>query len=169
MPAACRIAYEAPGSPFTIALEEANVRTNCELTAYEPDFTDDIPFDRTSVVCKIIMRSTWLYDAMSELAALTPERVTVTVGEAAAFSLTAGGAYGSATVAFARDAPVLETYQCTAGPVQNSYKFAHFKQAGRAMAAAAKASVRVDGQGVLSCQFMVNVERTLLLTQNDLW
>lgn len=168
MPSACRISYDGPGSPLTIALEEANVRTHCALTAYEPDLTDDIPFDRAAVVAKIIMRATWLHDAVNELAVLAPERVSVAVGAPhtesdpganTALSLVATGAHGSATVSYERDAPVLETYQCAAR-VRHSYKFAHLRQAARAMggAAAAKASLRVDAQGVLSCQLMVTIE-----------
>ena len=159
MPGLCRLVYEAPGHPLQIKLEEGNVATECELTAYEPDTVDDIPFDRSDVMLKIIMRASWLYDAVNELSTLTPERVMIVSSPHASkcFSMTAVGAYGSASVAYEKDAQLLETFQCES-TVRHSYKFAHFKQAVRAMGSAAKVSVRVDGQGVMSCQFMIEVD-----------
>lgn len=154
----CRIQYESVGSPLCITLEEGNVTTTCTLTTYEPEYAGDIPFDREHLSQKIIMRSAWLHDAMSELNSTSPDRASITASpHPPYFSLSATGALGSATVDFAKEAQLLETYQVPR-LVSNSYKFSFLKAAGRAMATAAKVSIRGDEQGVLSLQFMIEVE-----------
>lgn len=52
---------------------------------------------------------------------------------------------------------LLETFQC-GERFETSYNFALVKAAWRAMSSASKVSVRVDGQGVLSLQFLIEVE-----------
>lgn len=55
---------------------------------------------------------------------------------------------------------LLETFQLgdPSAPLRASYKFSLIQRAARAMGAAAKVSVRIDDQGVLSLQFMIEVE-----------
>lgn len=91
-------------------------------------------------------------------------------------SLTASGALGSASVDFHSPSPspasfssnhaldtddtttpVLETFHCPRR-TSASFKFALVKAAQRAMASAAKVSLRLDEEGVLSLQFLVEVE-----------
>jgi cell cycle checkpoint protein len=159
----CRIAYDAPGSPLTIVLTEATIRTTCNLTTYEPAFSEEIPFDRQGLAFKTIMRGTWLYDAVSELSSTSPEKLTL---------------LGSARVEFNNtptrpplptnpppDAPpppanLLETFQLSdpTATFRASYKFSLIQRAARAMSVATKVSVRVDEQSVLSLQFMIEVE-----------
>lgn len=165
----CRITYTAHGCPLQITLEEGNVTTTCSLTTYESAFPStedtDIPFARDAIALKIIMRASLLHDAIHELHATTnPEKVLLSANPAsksAAFSLSATGALGSAHVAFADEPQLLETFQChgslEGGREAQLYKFSMVRGAGRAMGAASKVSVRVDGQGVLSLQFMIEV------------
>jgi cell cycle checkpoint protein len=55
---------------------------------------------------------------------------------------------------------LLETFQLAdpSAKVVNSYKFDMVQKAARAMSAATKVSLRGDSQGVLSLQFMIEVE-----------
>ncbi|KAK7186288.1 hypothetical protein DPSP01_009320 [Paraphaeosphaeria sporulosa] len=177
----CRIAYDAPGSPLSIILTEATIRTTCNLTTYEPAFSEEIPFDRQSLALKTIMRGTWLYDAVSELSSTSPEKLTLwarTRGRKPYFALSSSGTLGSARVEFNNtptrpppptnppaDAPpppanLLETFQLSdpTSTFRASYKFSLIQRAARAMSVATKVSVRVDEQGVLSLQFMIEVE-----------
>ncbi|KAF2677537.1 Rad1-domain-containing protein [Lentithecium fluviatile CBS 122367] len=185
----CRIAYEAPGSPLTIVLTEATIRTTCDLTTYEPAFSDEIPFDRQSLAFKTIMRGSWLFDAISELSSTSPEKLTLWAcmkGRKPYFALSSSGTLGSARVEFnndpfdqssrpppansnnpsgtAADPPLptnlLETFQLgdPTAPLRSSYKFSLIQRAARAMSVATKVSVRMDDQGVLSLQFMIEVE-----------
>jgi len=179
----CRLSYNGPGSDLCITLEESNVTTTCNLTTYEPETimgngpatdTDDleIPFDRNTLTQKVIMRASLLYDAIAELATTSPDHLTIVSSpKAPYFSLSAIGPLGSATVDFNKDstttssgkdgAPglqLLETFQVAGRRVVNTYKFSVVRATAKAMAVAEKVSIRTDAQGVLSLQFMVQLE-----------
>jgi cell cycle checkpoint protein len=184
----CRITYDTPGAPLCITLTEASIRTQCDLTTYEPEYTDEIPFDRQALALKVIMRGSWLYDAIQELSSTSPEQLTMwakTVKGKPFFALSSSGTLGSARVEFnnqpqpsayrtpastalnaSSDAPdqpptnLLETFQLSDPDtvLRSSYKFSLIQKAARAMSVATKVSIRADTQGVLSLQFMVEVE-----------
>lgn len=154
----CRISYQSRGSPLSIDLSETGVSTTCDLTTYESTSTEDIPFDRDALSLKTIMRSVHLGDAISELASANPTTLSLLASPNAPYlSLSASGPLGSATVEFDKDPQLLETFQCATKFI-TSYSFAHVKAAYRAMASATKVSVRADAQGVLSLQFLIEVE-----------
>lgn len=208
----CRISYTTPGAPLSIILTESSIRTTCDLTTYEPEFADDIPFDRKSLVLKTVMRGTWLFDAISELTSTTPEKLTMyakIVRGKPFFALSAEGTLGSARVEFNNNPPssatqsrrpgggggnasrrphhpsrdgltngdglayaepntpapnlpsnLLETFQLSDPSLvlKTSYKFSLIQKAARAMSVASKVSLRVDTQGVLSLQLMIEVD-----------
>ncbi|KAJ9656027.1 checkpoint clamp complex protein Rad1 [Coniosporium apollinis] len=174
----CRLSYAQPGAPLCIILEEAGVTTTCELTTYEPAAAvGDIPFARDQLALKIIMRASWLHDAVTELASTNPERLTLTASaDPVGFALGATGSLGSAVVDFRSDLPstvtassagfssLLETftlaptYHKPGRKLKHSYKFGLVRAASRAMAVATKVSIRADEQGMLSLQFMIEVD-----------
>ncbi|KAI5208797.1 DNA repair exonuclease rad1 [Aureobasidium subglaciale] len=158
----CRISYDNRGSPLSIQLSEADVTTSCDLTTYEAESTEDIPFDRESLALKTIMRSAHLADAISELASTNPTSLSLTASPTVPhMSLSATGPLGSATVDFNKDQdpPLLETFQCPSR-FRTTYNFRHIKAVYRAMVSASKVSVRADEQGVLSLQFLIEVDPT---------
>jgi cell cycle checkpoint protein len=181
----CRITYDKPGSPLSIIMTEASIRTTCNLSTYEPAFAEEIPFDRQSLAFKTIMRGSWLSDAINELASTSPETLTLVakmVDNKPYFALSSTGDLGSARVEFnntpslnssrrppptnpssSENAPpslVLETFTLSSvsSSFSASYKFSFIQKAVRAMSVASKVSVRADSQGVLSLQFMIEVE-----------
>lgn len=157
----CRLSYARPGAPLDITLEEKGMTTTCELTAYEPDLLPDIPFDKTAIVQKIIMRSDILLDAINELSSTSPEKITITASASGRqFSLSSDGPHGSASVEFSPDPQLLETFE-VAQRVSNTYKYSLIKATNRVMAMASKVSVRVDQQGVLSLQFLIELDTGL--------
>ncbi|KAI9705932.1 MAG: ssDNA endodeoxyribonuclease [Candelina mexicana] len=154
----CRISYPAVGAPLCIILEEKGVTTTCELVTYKPEIQDEIPLQRDRLAQKIIMRSSWLYDAITELSSTSPTRLTITASPSAPFfTLSSNGDLGSATIEFSKDSLLLESFQIPRRTV-NTYKFSLIKSASRAMAIASKVSIRGDQQGVLNLQFMIEVE-----------
>ncbi|KAK6949405.1 hypothetical protein Daesc_009481 [Daldinia eschscholtzii] len=158
MPGTCCIMYEEDGSPLSIILEETGVKTQCNMITYTPESHDDIPFDRDDLSFKIIMQARWLLDALSELAPMAPVRITIAASPNAPYlSLSSGGVLGSASVDFSSGRDLLETFSVHDRWVQ-SFKFDFIKSASEAMRIANKVSFRGDGQGVLSLQFMVEVE-----------
>ncbi|KAH0542144.1 hypothetical protein FGG08_003444 [Glutinoglossum americanum] len=158
MTGVCRLSYAGTGAPFCLILEEAGVTTTCELVTYEPEIHYDIPLRRDALSQKIIMKASWLHDAINELSSTSPTRLTITASpQAPYFALSATGPLGSATVQFSRDPQLLETFVVTQRCV-NTYKYSLIKAASRAMAIASKVSIRGDDVGVLSLQFMIEVE-----------
>ncbi|KAI0198353.1 DNA repair exonuclease rad1 [Astrocystis sublimbata] len=158
MPGTCCLIYNEEGSPLSVLLEESDVNTTCNIVTYTPDSPDDIPFDRADLDFKIIMQARWLLDSLSELAPMSPARITISALESAPYlKLTSGGAAGSASVDFSNGRELLETFTLHR-PWAQSYKFDLIKSASEAMRIASKVSFRGDGQGVLSLQFMVEVE-----------
>lgn len=154
----CRFSYAGLGSPFSIILEESGVTTTCNLNTYEPENAEEIPFQRDAMQVKIIMQARWLFDALSELSSTSPVRLDITAYPSAPYlSLSSVGHMGSATVEFSKGRELLETFTVAEKWTQ-SYKFEMVKAAGEAMKLASKVSVRGDEQGVLSLQFMVEVE-----------
>ena len=154
----CRLSYAAIGDPLCIVLEETGVTTTCELVTYEPEFQEEIPLQRDALAQKIIMRASWLDDAITELSSTSPTRLTIVASPTAPyFTLSSSGPLGSATVEFSKDPQLLETFQVPKRTV-NTYKYSLIKGASRAMGIASKVSIRGDEQGVLSLQFMIEFD-----------
>ncbi|MCJ1426895.1 ssDNA endodeoxyribonuclease [Sticta canariensis] len=154
----CRLSYHESGDPFCITLEEGGVTTICELVTYEPEFEEDIPLQLDALAHKVIMRASWLYDAINELSSTSPTRLTIVASPTAPyFTLSSNGPLGSAMVEFGKSPELLETFQVPRRTV-NTYKFSLIKAASKAMAIASKVSIRGDEQGVLSLQFLIEVD-----------
>lgn len=161
----CTITYEDAGSPLSIHMSDAGVTTTCDLTTYSATTTEDIPFSRDAIALKTIMRSSFILDATTELSSLNPAHLTISASPftdaAAGLSLSVSGALGSANIDFTADTaaeePIIETFNCS-NKITASFRFALFKSAQRAMATASKVSLRLDEEGVLSMQFLVELE-----------
>jgi len=158
MTGTCKFSYAGLGSPFSIILEEGSVTTTCNLNTYEPESPEEIPFQRDAIEVKIIMQARWLFDAVSELTSTAPSRLDIVASPTKPFlSLSATGHLGSASIDFAKGRELLETFTVKDKWAQ-SYRFDMVKAAGEAMKVASKVSLRGDKQGVLSLQFMVEVD-----------
>ena len=158
MTGVCRLSQMAEGEPLCIILEETGITTTCELVTYEPDFQEEIPLQKDAIAQKIIMRASWLHDAINELSSTSPTRlIMVSSPIAPYFTMSSNGPLGSAIVEFSKDPQLLETFQVPKRTV-NTYKYSLIKGASRAMSIATKVSIRSDEQGVLSLQFMVENE-----------
>jgi cell cycle checkpoint protein len=154
----CTLLYAEDGDPFKITIEESGVKTTAALTTYMPEMPEDIPFDRNDVTFKIIMPSRSLLDSLAEISPISPMRLNITASKTSPYlTLSGSGDIGSSTVDFARGREVLEIFNIQQRWSQ-SFKFDLIKNSTEAMRIASKLSVRGDAQGVLSLQFMVDVE-----------
>lgn len=204
MDRSCTLQYASHGAPLSIAIDEAGVKTTCELVTYESAEDEaDIPLQRDAIVMKIIMRSAWLHNAIGELDSSTPTilKLSASAKREPYFALSgAGGPFSESTVEFSVDqggnsgqtqgtqasqghkvltgdgssraratraaklAPtVTETFLVSppssmGDRIQQSYRFALIRKAARAMSVANKVSIRGDRQGVLSLQFMIELD-----------
>ncbi|KAK4205200.1 putative DNA repair protein Rad1 [Triangularia verruculosa] len=155
----CSLSYNSEGDPFSIILEEGGVKTTCNLTTYVPEIPEDIPFDIEDLGFKIITQARWLLDALAELAPASPEKLAITASKTAPYlKLTSvGGALGSGGIDFAQGKDLLETFTVRKKKWSQTFKFDMVKAASEAMRIATKVSLRGDGQGVLSMQFLVEI------------
>ncbi|GJN70155.1 ssDNA endodeoxyribonuclease [Purpureocillium lilacinum] len=154
----CTLLYGEEGDPFKITIEESGVKTTAGLMTYLPEVPEDIPFDRTDLTFKIIMQSRTLLDSLAEISPTSPERLTITASKTAPYLSLAGTSdLGSSGVDFARGRDLLETFNI-ASRWSQTFKFDFIKSSTEAMRIASKVSLRGDGQGVLSLQFMVDME-----------
>ncbi|KAL1878608.1 hypothetical protein VTK73DRAFT_7689 [Phialemonium thermophilum] len=158
MAGTCALSYAQEGEPFSIVLEEAGVKTECNLVTYLPESPEDIPFDIEDLCFKIITQSRYLLDALTEIAPTCPDKLTIVASRTQPYlRLSSSGSLGSSSVDFAKGRDLLETFSIRERWVQ-TFKFDMIKSASEAMRIATKVSLRGDGQGVLSMQFMVEVE-----------
>ncbi len=158
MSGTCTLSYSQQGDPFSVILEEAGVKTTCNLVTYLPEAPDEIPFERSDVAFKIVTQAKWLLDALVEMAPTSPSCLTLAATEGEPYlRLSSSGPLGSSSVDFSRGRDLLETLIVHERWAQ-SFKFDMIKSASEAMRVASKVSIRGDKQGVLNMQFMVEVE-----------
>lgn len=154
----CTLFYGEEGDPFKITIEESGVKTTAGLTTYLPELPEDIPFDRNDLSFKIIMQSRSLLDSLAEISPTAPDKLAIVATKNAPFlSLQGSGDFGSSSVDFTRGRDLLETFTI-ADRWSQTYKFDFIKNSTEAMRISNKVSLRGDGQGVLSLQFMVEME-----------
>ncbi|KAM6476243.1 repair protein Rad1/Rec1/Rad17-domain-containing protein [Trichoderma sp. SZMC 28011] len=158
IPGTCTMLYAEEGDPFKVTLEESGIKTTSALSTYLPEMPEDIPFDRNDLTFKIIMSSRTLFDCIAEIIPAGPVKLTITATKTSPFlTLSCAGDIGSSSVDFARGKDLLETFTINERWSQ-AYKFDFIRHASEAMRIASKVSLRGDSQGVLSLQFMVDVE-----------
>jgi cell cycle checkpoint protein len=155
----CVLRYDEAGSKFSIIIEESGVKTAANLFTYMPEIPEEIPFDREELAFKIITQARYLLDALAELAPTGPEKLTIVASRAQPYLVLtgSGGDLGSSSVDFAKARDLLESFSIQERWVQ-TYKFDLIKSSSEAMRIASKVSFRGDRQGVLSLQFMVEIE-----------
>ncbi|KAJ7184396.1 Rad1/Rec1/Rad17 [Mycena filopes] len=172
-----RMTYAGSGFPLTLLIAEdaAGPTTTCEITTYEAEPNLQLPFEPERMVLKIILKSSWLRDALSELDPscdkLTfignppPETANANANgrqrqqpRAATATpmlrIQAAGTFGSTEMDYPDDRDVLETFECTR-PVTFSYRFGHISRTLRALQSSTKTSLRIDDEGLLSLQFLM--------------
>ncbi|KAJ6546926.1 Rad1/Rec1/Rad17 [Mycena capillaripes] len=168
-----RMTYAGSGFPLTLLIAEdaAGPTTTCEITTYEAEPHLQLPFESERMVLKIILKSSWLRDALSELDP-SCEKLTF-IGhpspEAAngkqrqrpraangmpMLRIQAAGTFGSTEMDYPDDRDVLETFECTR-PVSFSYRFGHISRTLRALQSSTKTSLRIDDEGLMSLQFLM--------------
>ena len=168
LPGTCILTYEEEGSPLSITIEESCVKTTASLTTYVPEIPEEIPFHRDELVFKIIMQPRALANTLTDFSTLAADRLAVEVRARPQPRLALygkGGDCGVTIYDFAggrRD--MLESIVVSPGEegvgegFLQTYRFELVKAASEAMKIANKLSLRGDRQGVLSLQFMVEVE-----------
>ncbi|KIK54531.1 hypothetical protein GYMLUDRAFT_249463 [Collybiopsis luxurians FD-317 M1] len=177
-----RLTYIGPGFPLTVTLAQdaSGPTTTCEIPTFDAEPHLELPFDSEKMVLKIILKSSWLRDALSELDSSCDKLAFIgnppEIPEAGAqtarqrqrarmqakpnFRIEAAGSFGNTEARFIRrmdypnDRDVLESFECV-NPVSFSYRFSHIARTMRALQTSVKTSLRIDDEGLLSLQFLM--------------
>ncbi|KAI0685681.1 Rad1-domain-containing protein [Cerioporus squamosus] len=165
-----RMSYAGRGHPLTLLVtEEAGGPTAiCEITTWDPEPRLDLIFDHDRAAMRIILKSSWLREALSELDS-TSEKLTIICnppppGNRAVrnappcLRLRAVGQFGTTELDYPNDREVIETCECPQ-TISYTYKFSHISRAMRALQISYKTSLRIDDQGMLSMQFMMLTQK----------
>ncbi|CAA7265340.1 unnamed protein product [Cyclocybe aegerita] len=180
-----RLSYAGSGYPLTMIIAEdaSGPTTTCEVTTFEPEPQFELDFDSSSTMLKIILKSSWLRDALSELdpscekltfignPPTTPEPQNAAAENSRQkqpqrrvppprpmLRIQATGTFGSTEMDYPNDREVLETFECVQ-TVSFSYRFAHISRTLRALQSSTKTSLRIDENGLLSLQFLMPTPR----------
>ncbi|ORY81037.1 Rad1/Rec1/Rad17 [Protomyces lactucae-debilis] len=152
-----RVTYAELGGTLDLVLEEHGVQTQCRLTTYEPDEIAEISLEADPVPDRIIMRSAWLYEALTELELHQGDLLTIRQSPRQPFlRLAVKGILGEAQLDYPNDKQVLETFSC-ADDVKHVYRFGMIKTCLKAMNLSTRVSIRTDDVGTMAIQFMIDV------------
>ncbi|KAJ3120954.1 ssDNA endodeoxyribonuclease [Nowakowskiella sp. JEL0407] len=143
---------------LALTIEENGVITDCKIKTQEaPEFFSlNESLTETPFLAKLIINSSWLKSAFSELDG-TAERFTVLVSpNAPYFRISVKSVVGDAQIDYPKDTDVFETFTCDE-VCSNSYKYSTMLFALRALQVSTKTYIRINQRGFLSMQFMVPV------------
>ncbi|KAH9484080.1 putative pyruvate dehydrogenase protein X component, mitochondrial [Psilocybe cubensis] len=178
-----RLSYPGGGYPLTLIIAEdaAGPTTTCEITTFDPEPQLELEFDTSKTVLRIILKSSWLRDALSELDPSCEKLAFIgnppisanqqqlpLASDANArqkqkqrspvmkpmLRIQATGTFGSTEMDYPNDREVLETFECTRN-VSFSYRFGHISRTIKALSSSTKTSLRIDEDGLLSLQFLM--------------
>ncbi|KAI0736795.1 Rad1-domain-containing protein [Fomitopsis betulina] len=169
--AGLRFSYVGAGHPLTLLMaEESNGPTaTCEITTFDAEPMVELDFLESPTVLKIILKSSWLRDALSEI---DPNCDKLTIignpppppGRAARSTdpprlrIQTAGNFGSAEMDYPSDKEVLETCECEQ-QVRFSYRFKLIAYASKALQNSTKTSLRINEEGMLSLQLIMPTAR----------
>ncbi|KAH9915785.1 Rad1-domain-containing protein [Epithele typhae] len=166
-----RLSYAGAGHPLTLFIvdESGGPTATCEITTWEHEPTDsEFSIDGDGAVLKIILKSSWLRDALAELDQNTttltiignppPPGNRIVRNAPPRLRLRAVGQFGTTEMDYPNDREVLETCECPEA-VSFTYRYSHVAKALRAMQSSMKTSLRIDQTGMLSLQFMMPTPR----------
>ncbi|KAF7985018.1 hypothetical protein HWV62_10018 [Athelia sp. TMB] len=163
-----RMSFQGPGYPLTLLIAEdaTGPTTTCDITTFDPEPSLQLEFDRESTVLEIILKSSWLRDALSEIDPscdrltfiANPPGQQATGGSGTRLKpilrIKAAGTFGSTEMDYPNDKEVLESFICTHA-VSVSYHTAYIARAARGLTSSSKTSLRIDEGGLLSLQFLL--------------
>ncbi|KAH9999066.1 Rad1/Rec1/Rad17 [Russula vinacea] len=166
-----RLSYAGEGHPLSLLIAEGSAEPDAkfEITTYTAETQPDMSFDIEQTVLQLILKSSWLRDALSEIDS-SCEKITLigsppekgepvrrprATAARPVFRIHAEGAFGSTEMDYPNDREVLETVHC-AEPVSFSYRVAHIARAQQALQNSSKTSLRIGNDGSMNMQFLVS-------------
>lgn len=160
-----RMSWLGDGHPLKLFIAEDinGPTTTCEIATDGWEQGLDLPYDDSQTILKVILKSSWLRDALSEFDP-TYDKLTFICSENTGgrskksstkplLRLCATGSFGSTEMDYPDDREVLESFECVED-VQVSYRLSLISRTLRVLQASTKTSLRIDTDGLLSLQFI---------------
>eukprot|EP00729_Bicosta_minor_P002168 gene2168-25397_t len=154
-----RLSYAGYGSPLVMNLEEGGVVTDCNIRTMEADVPTEIDIRATEIPANIIMKSHWLAEVFAELDS-TSELVKIQLSpDQPYFRISTDGDVGTSQVECPKESDVVESFTCSQQLI-NRYLMNLIKPSEKALSLSKKISIRMNGWGTLSIQYLVPVDET---------
>lgn len=155
----CLLFYNVEGDFFSIIFEEGSVKMICNFIIYVFEILEDIFFDIEDLGFKIIIQVKWLLDVLVEFMFVLLEKLIIIVSKVVFYFkfISVGGVLGSGGIDFVQGKDLFEIFFVRKKKWSQVFKFDMFKVVNEVMRIVIKVSLRGDGQGVLSMQFLVEV------------
>ncbi|KAJ9125626.1 hypothetical protein QFC22_000588 [Naganishia vaughanmartiniae] len=179
--------WQGEGEPLTLLLKDDDSRsptTRCMLNLLDPEEVLDEVFEQERMVSHVIMKSTWLQEALADLDP-SCSKITITIAppnelpdgdplnndttdayrvqrrkklsareKAGIFRLEAVGNFGQTELDYPNDKDVMDVFLCSQHQ-RFSYAYSTFILCQKALLASIKVSLRIDDDGFLSLQLMM--------------
>ncbi|XP_063242126.1 cell cycle checkpoint protein RAD1 isoform X2 [Bacillus rossius redtenbacheri] len=152
-----KMRYQGYGSPLTLLLEEDGVITDCNIRTLEPDSPLEYSFQPDDVVNKVILHSESFREVFSDLDPSSDLLEMTLTPDPGQLCFTTDGQAGETQISIPKDSELIEAFDCSVKTVSR-YQFSYIKPSLKALAISAKASVRINEQGLLCFQYMVPTE-----------
>ncbi|EGD73030.1 hypothetical protein PTSG_04741 [Salpingoeca rosetta] len=154
---ALRLSYAGYGSCLNLLLEEHGVVTDCSIRTQEADEFASIDMRTAAIPTNVIMKSDWLAEVFSELDTTSTVIEFYVAPTAPHFRLSTFGTAGTSQIDCPKTSDKVESFQCDK-PLKFNYKLKLLKPSEKALALASQVSVRINEEGILSMQFLVETD-----------
>ncbi|XP_060837922.1 cell cycle checkpoint protein RAD1-like [Rhopalosiphum padi] len=154
---ALKLTYKEYGSPVKLLLEEGGIITDCSLRTMEVFDILDFSIPAESTTSKIILRSSDFKDILSDIDG-TSDYVEFTFSEEPQyFKILTSGIAGKCSVEIPSKSEIMEQFVCSS-TITVKYKYKQIKPFLKCMNISQKTLIRTNEEGLLCCQFMVQVD-----------
>ncbi|XP_050535359.1 cell cycle checkpoint protein RAD1-like isoform X3 [Daktulosphaira vitifoliae] len=154
---ALKLTYKEYGSPIKLLLEEGGIITDCSLRTMEVFDILDFSIPAESATSKIILRSSDFKDILNDIDNSSDYVEFTFSQEPEFFKILTSGIAGKCSVEIPSKSEIIEQFVCNA-TISVKYKYRQVKPFLKCMNISQKTLIRTNEEGLLCCQFMVQVD-----------
>lgn len=153
------IKYDGIGEPLHLAVKGRERNVAFQMRTLDMPVVADIPFESDKTQAQVIMNSDKLLPYWREAVQNAKETIHIAfypphVTSKGHLQLSTENEFGTSDVVIPYEDAIMEKYTCHV-PVRRSYHLAPTKAIGLSATFSDKTSLRVDANGILSAQFMI--------------
>lgn len=165
------IKYDGIGEPLHLAVQGPGRSVAFQMRTLDMPVMADIPFESDKTQAQVIMKSDTLLPYWREAVQNAKDTIHIAFYPAQGASkgylrLSTENEFGTSDVVIPYEDAIMEKYTCHA-PVRRSYHLTPAKAIGLSATFSDKTSLRVDANGILSAQFMIQKSIPVTATHTD--